>query len=86
MILTVNDEDVGGTGRKARDVEEVDVVLRESHDGLVVASIGRLFDVYPGNRSGVGGNERAHIEEEQFIGSRDGVEDIRVVVKDGSEG
>ena len=68
-VRTVNDEDLRVTLINVGNIEEVDVVLRESHDGFVVASIGRLFDVYPGNRSGVGGNERAHIEEEQFIGS-----------------
>lgn len=66
----VDDEDVGLAGGEPGDVEEVDVVLRERHDGLVVRRVeARLADVRPGEpaRGRVrGGGDGGEVEEEQL--------------------
>lgn len=83
--LTVDDEDVSRARRNVGNVQEVDVVLGEGHDGLVVSGVGRLLDVSPLERGRVRGVEVAHVEEvDLVVGER--VEDVRVVVKDGVEG
>ena len=46
--LTVDDEDVEVARRRAGNTNEVDVVLRESHHGLVGVIEASRLDVVPG--------------------------------------
>lgn len=60
----MDNEDVGGAGRDAGDINEVDVVLSESHDGAVVASIRSDLDVIPTEGRAVSSGQRTHFEVE----------------------
>ena len=46
-VRTVNDEDLRVTLINVGNIEEVDVVLRESHYGLIGAGVGGRFVVEP---------------------------------------
>lgn len=60
----MNDKDVGRAGRDTGDINEVDVVLGEGHDGGVVASVRRSLDVIPAERGASSSSQRAHVEVE----------------------
>lgn len=80
----MNDEDVGRSCSSARNVDEVDVVLRESRNRLVVSTEGGLLDVGPIKGGGLRGLQFAHVQEVQFV-VRDRVKDVRVVIEDSDE-
>lgn len=65
-LRTVDDEDVGGAGIDTGDINEVDVVLSEGHDGVVVASVWRGLNIVPTERRAVCGSQSTHIEGEKF--------------------
>lgn len=60
----MNDEDVGRAGRDTRDINEVDMVLGEGHDGGIVASVRRSLDVIPAERRASSSSQRTHVEVE----------------------
>ena len=51
---TVNDEYVRRSGRDARDIKEVDVVLSQGHHGLIAGWVRGLFSVDPCKRCAIG--------------------------------
>ena len=85
LSLTVDDEDVRIACGGARDINEVDVVLGESHHWLVGVAVRSLADICPGKGGRVGSSQVAHVQEEEFA-LGDGVEDVGVMVKDRVEG
>lgn len=52
----MNDEDVGRAGGDTGDINKVDVVFGEGHDGVIVAPVRRRLDVVPGERSAISRN------------------------------
>lgn len=82
--LTVNDEDLSFSSRDVEYIKEVDVVLSKRHHRLVAGAERSLLDIGPGECSRVGCRLCSHVQVEE-IRSGDGVEDVGVVVKDGSE-
>ena len=67
----VNDKDLCRSGRDARDVDEVDVVLSQGHHGLIAGWVWGLFLVDPCDWCAVSCLERTHIQREQVsVGKR----------------
>ncbi len=63
----MNDEDVCIAVRKPRDVNKMDVVLSQSHHGLVSLCIeAGLSDISPCYGAGVRGFFGTHIQKEQL--------------------
>ena len=84
-MLTVNDEDVGRARVSTRNVDEVNVIVSKSHHWLVIATVGSALGVLPAERIWLCGLQLTHVQGIHLV-VRNRVEDIRVVVKDGSEG
>ena len=62
----------------------MDMVLRQSHGGLVVASIGRRLGIGPRKGGRRGGFQGRHVKEPQLaLGER--VKDVRIMVEDGGK-
>jgi hypothetical protein len=62
----VNYVDVGTASYHIRNIEEENVILSEGHNGFVAGRIRRLFNIYPRERSAIGGLEKAHVQVEQL--------------------
>lgn len=54
MERTVNDEDSCAPSRNVTDVEEVNMILRNSHDWNIVRGIRCLFVIQPVQRGTIG--------------------------------
>ena len=59
----MDNENLGRTSWSTGRADEVDVVLGESHSGLVVSSVRRRLGVCPIESGGTGGLELAHVSE-----------------------
>lgn len=81
---TVDNKDIGVASGSTRHVQEVYMILGNRHDRLVGVTIRRFFDVCPRNRRRIGGSQGTHVKEEEFS-FRKRIEDIGVVIEDGSE-
>lgn len=77
----MDDEDVRIPGGGPWDVDEVNVVLGESHYGVIVP-VRRLGHVRPAEGSRVGSSQAVHVQEEELALGY-GVEDVGVMVEDG---
>lgn len=62
----MDDEDIGGAGRHARNINEVDVILGEGHDGAVITPVRGSLDVVPAERGAGSGSQGTHVKAEEF--------------------
>ncbi len=83
--LTVNNEDVCISSRSSGNIQEVDMVLSQSHLGLIGGWVGRLAHIHPRKSSGIRHFQTSEIEEE-YLALRQGIENIRVVIEDSVKG
>lgn len=72
---TVNDEDISGASINVRHIDEVDVILSQSHDGRVAASVGSAFDIVPAESRAASGSLSFHVQVKQ-LAVRHGVYDM----------
>jgi hypothetical protein len=61
----VNDEDQSRTGRNVRNVEEVNVILGERHDGSVIIGEWCLLDIAPRQGCALSSFQGTHIKEKK---------------------
>jgi len=83
----VDDKNVSASCWYTGDIDEVNVIVRQRHDGLIAGRVeGSFFDIEPGNSRRLGcGSKVGKAEIPQFADVRKGVEDVCVVVKNGRE-
>jgi hypothetical protein len=81
----MNNKDVCTSRSYTGDIEEMNVVISESHDRLIVGRIETsFFNIRPGNSTGLGrGSEICEAEEIEFAGVGEGIENVCIVIKDG---
>ena len=66
IVRTVNHENIRVASRSARNIDEVDMILRKSHDGLVTVPVRSLLDIIPRQRSGVRTRQKSHVQGEEL--------------------
>ena len=84
-MLTVDNENLGRTSWSSGGVDEVDVVLSESHGRLVVCPVRRCLGVCPVVSCGGGSLLLSHVKEPE-VALRKAVEDVRVMIEDSDKG